>query len=785
MPGNGWCTHPKRQHSSDVKILVRKGELACRNSWGGDLFHSKYDDEPRPESGADLPGESGPTTSAPLEDEVTSVITPPDRSPASSRNDDEDRVVSDRPAPHRDNPREEDDDTRNDAACQDQDERARVMARGSRDAVRHARERHLHRRSRFSGTADEPSDDDDDPSINCSPVSGDRVVTQQVSFTHTNRHESPGGYRDASDGPVPRAEVQDHLPATSSTDRFDSVPEVDPSFDLPGWRNRPLDSPNGEGDHDQLPDSSNAVEPAEEPSAHADELSSYEHVMDRARRIRESKKSSASRIQRARARTVVSEVETHTYTAAPAKDDDTEGDTAAPATDEPETTGTEHVAPEVTHLDEPSSAPAEIADYEPAVSSEVTTADSPTHEAVDAGGEVALEETRQRKDGGWLAKLGIPRRPRRTSTQVAPDAFEHSNDSWESSLQHDMDINDVPRSYGAPTPDHDKHAPALGDDRIDDREDDVDPVEAWTTHDSSEYASEPLDSDWPNPGDAGYDSEGDDGWTAASSSFGYLPERSNDTGASLDEEDHVDTVDPRRAEARMDPFVELPDLDDNLFSETFERTAQRRRPSIETVRHAQEGVTTEQPVAQRQPGEDTRERRHANLNTAPQNSLFRAGLFPEWNPLYAQPANADDTSHPGIVDNRYDGHEDVPEYDVVEFPDIDEEFDLKELVARGGELIDMTIDIAPDITRQCRTCRSFRSADGGSRGWCTNEWAFTHRRMVNEDDLACDTTIGCWWLPADRYWIAEDQNGYAAPTPRMDRLIERDKEASKRKSFGA
>ncbi|CAN0504402.1 unnamed protein product, partial [Phaeothamnion confervicola] len=46
LSGNGWCTHPSRQTSSDVRILVRKDELACRNSWGSDLWVSADGDQP-------------------------------------------------------------------------------------------------------------------------------------------------------------------------------------------------------------------------------------------------------------------------------------------------------------------------------------------------------------------------------------------------------------------------------------------------------------------------------------------------------------------------------------------------------------------------------------------------------------------------------------------------------------------------------------------------------------------------------------------------------------------
>jgi hypothetical protein len=96
----------------------------------------------------------------------------------------------------------------------------------------------------------------------------------------------------------------------------------------------------------------------------------------------------------------------------------------------------------------------------------------------------------------------------------------------------------------------------------------------------------------------------------------------------------------------------------------------------------------------------------------------------------------------------------------------------------------MTINIAPDIPRACRSCRSFQSADGGVRGWCTNEWAFTHRRMVNEDDLACDCTIGCWWLPDDRYWHSEPEISWVLATPLIDTFIASRTRSPRRKTSG-
>ncbi len=76
MSGNGWCTHPDRQVSSDVRILVRKAELACRNAWGSDLWEpANAEDAPAAQSANPIPNQL-PT--APIavsyDDEVTSVV---------------------------------------------------------------------------------------------------------------------------------------------------------------------------------------------------------------------------------------------------------------------------------------------------------------------------------------------------------------------------------------------------------------------------------------------------------------------------------------------------------------------------------------------------------------------------------------------------------------------------------------------------------------------------------------------------------------------------------------
>jgi hypothetical protein len=88
--------------------------------------------------------------------------------------------------------------------------------------------------------------------------------------------------------------------------------------------------------------------------------------------------------------------------------------------------------------------------------------------------------------------------------------------------------------------------------------------------------------------------------------------------------------------------------------------------------------------------------------------------------------------------------------------------------------LDMTIEASPTVPRMCRTCRDFRPADNGGRGWCTNKWAFSHRRMVDADELPCETSLGCWWLPHDEVWLSEaDAVAHTEPTPLVDHWLGR------------
>jgi hypothetical protein len=81
-----------------------------------------------------------------------------------------------------------------------------------------------------------------------------------------------------------------------------------------------------------------------------------------------------------------------------------------------------------------------------------------------------------------------------------------------------------------------------------------------------------------------------------------------------------------------------------------------------------------------------------------------------------------------------------------------------------------------DLPRMCRACRDYRPSTDGQRGWCANTWAFTHRRLVQGDDIApCHSAIGDWWVPVDDVWlVAADVSAHGRATPLLDRLVGQD-----------
>jgi len=76
------------------------------------------------------------------------------------------------------------------------------------------------------------------------------------------------------------------------------------------------------------------------------------------------------------------------------------------------------------------------------------------------------------------------------------------------------------------------------------------------------------------------------------------------------------------------------------------------------------------------------------------------------------------------------------------------------------------------VPRCCATCRDFRPIGDGTTGWCINAYAPTSQRVVESGDLACDSSIGSWWLPNDVIWLERaDTTHHSRPTPLLDELF--------------
>lgn len=108
--------------------------------------------------------------------------------------------------------------------------------------------------------------------------------------------------------------------------------------------------------------------------------------------------------------------------------------------------------------------------------------------------------------------------------------------------------------------------------------------------------------------------------------------------------------------------------------------------------------------------------------------------------------------------------------------EIGDDLPVEEYVISPGSVDDEIAAAEPPlwstIPRMCRTCRDFRPAENGERGWCTNKWAFSHRRMVDADELPCETSIGGWWIPHDDSWMsAVDVTAHSQPTPLLDQWL--------------
>lgn len=820
MAGNGWCTHPKRQVSSDVRILVRKGELACRNSWGGDLWTSAdavtTSSTPQPAIQDSLFIANGHT-----DDQVTSVRASGDHDAGSDRvvfadpsfgAYEREDVIVDHATVLPDDARQDkrsgspghpaDDDGLNIPAQEDQHERARIIARGSRDAILRARERHTQRR-RGSDRVQPPMQEETEPtaadasssrepvsypqSDSSSPERRPEVMDQPTAASTTLRFGrrarlqdasqenppqiAPGqsmsvGFTRTSPNPTPPVPVDDirsdpHNLVTRRADRerFETVPEIKPDVELPRIR-RFFQAGDGPQPVDG-PAISQTGDPATTP------LNSYDLVLRRARAIKSAAKG------------------------------DSQEQVGKPS---------HRIAP----LPSVASVPAEYSKPQPKRAERITQLPPLDWELEPESANVALSHARL---------------PDLDAEPVV--SGRHGDDVQRYAIEDDDELE-------------------LAD--IDDAWSEDDTYEAAPDdHDTDRHTSSSMDHSrsWWRGLSLGRSRQEPTSLNSDSDDRGYEPEYFSDdedefdrddlyTGDEFDEDgltvrEPVVAAAPEFAASRrsgqraslstawepLDEMAEAPVSRQRIESHTPRK---HQMPISARSRHdgdsrviSRENIGYSSPaplVTANEPARDERRSRETAgiratgyaLDDEQGMDAFRSTLFRDDRghqtvtaTLEREPresnrdiveaaleeAVASPTRQPGRV--RYQPLEERPresfvaravEPDPQDEPGYTAEFDIRKLVAEQDDLLDMTISLAPDIPRLCQTCRDFRPSESGERGWCTNNWAFTHRQMVNAESLPCQSSIGCWWLPSDASWLpAVDPAARQVPTPRTDRLV--------------
>lgn len=716
LKGQGWCTHPKRQQSGGMLLLVRAGALDCRNSWGED-FWTPADD-----------GRAADAQAAPPPFDPASPISAAQAEPAPSV---EDFVVrQDTIMHHTVSSPPDDDESINHAALSDQEERAQVMARGAREAIQRARQRKKEQLALSRQPAVAPLPSADTEAGEWSSAAGSTSEDVVLSTRHQSVDPFKRSYG-APQPPVPSRELPTDTGGIVSRyldDRFDSVPEIRDEVELP----RPA--------HFQASASQASVgddldtDAAELPQD--SDLTSYDLVLQRARRFQRRTGSRPAR------RTITppqrAALEQHAETA-----HDTPAMLATPA----DLPGVAAPAAEPAWEPEPVTTDPTIATGEVAVEWADDDLDAP------AADEFVMPDWDDDLDVSWIMTPARPkpapkperRRLRLPQLNLRRHRVQQPQAIASSAFAED-DVIEETAWTAAPSP-----QPFTHEDADPDWVDEIVPVETYA---ASQPDPAPADMSAEAYVETVWEDEWDDDRATETSVSGYAISArdlapASEAHAPVDEWDENDRFTPlpddrvtgeatvrHRPQPALAPF-DLAKLRSRLFAHDHE---QGGRAAVDAGRAAPRVDRT-----------DMMRRQAANVVT-------HLAPDPDDDPD-PDPGSGVETALPAL-----EQHWREPEA----------EFDLRAVVRRQDELLDMRIQLAPDVPRTCHTCRSFRAAEGGERGWCTNEWAFSHRRMVNTDDLPCESSIGCWWLPADNVCLpADDLAKLTGPTPLVDRLLGR------------
>jgi hypothetical protein len=718
---------------SDVKILVRERELACRNAWGDDLWSSTSSPATTPQQlvrPALLAGHR-------LDDQVTSVIDASTHGRARTMPDDVVTFTTVRAGDAL--PRTPND--VNEAAVADQAERARVMARGSRDAILSARKRHALRRSTPLENLDEVDQASEPESISAEEVHG------------------------AGSGIVASIQVDSEPAASAST----FAPEVvRSSVGLTRLRS----FLRGEGD-DQV---------SSEVASLPGRPSHFDHVMMQAERIKE--RAAAQR---------------------PHGLDTDAPEAFVPRIEPVEKPVVWDVDPEVLDVGFARLRPVpEQADMAPSDSVEVASgqdtvlSDGSLRTAIYRPNPLAATAsmTTTLPEQGTVEHLATgdleedagsePVSPTDTPDEHEDIAFDSPRSSlWRSFNQR------LRRRFKVHT---ESHPVTDFDDRFIEDDPHFQGYEDQEAEDSSMaasfHASDP--ETW-------YDPDQDTPTREASvvmldtSYDGFIDEsldvdRENARKATSEESwrlDEREFPEPQPAEwhrTRRELLLSLPPV------ESLDDSVQFVAPTPHSTPVA--------PLTPRRPLPDPRD--FFDITEPSGLAAFRAALFGSSSQTIghhlaaSSPVSETTDAAPPTAEEPYaatfhvrqhspqmgnDGTwspplaEEMPRFEP--FPSRSKPFPLPEQSrgpatdrrdSRQGERSQHRGTVAKPISapvvggKSCATCRSFLPDGDGTRGRCTNEWASQHRSVVEADELACRSSFGDWWIAADSTWIPVEED---------------------------
>jgi hypothetical protein len=792
--GNGWCTHPKRQVASDLKILVREREIACRNTWGQDLWVDNAS------SSTTTPPSGKTPRAAPrrgfifgkqrFDDEVTSVVdatSGPGRMPEPesgiAKSDDVVTLTSIRAedSSHSNTSSMTQHDDHNAAAIADQDERVRHMARGSRDAIFHARARAALRRTPTRPMIEPDAVETDTPSDH---ILDNRHSDQRVP----GQAETPNrSRREASEvtPPVPRSEVEargDALsPAVGVDTRFDSVPEVKPEVDLPRlrdfFRTDHLPTHQGRG-------SDGSSRP----------FSSFDLVVERARAIH----GSIDRTPLVNSRFQAPEPLLLPAPALPASEPSPPHNPAVVWDVESDSLDVAFARARAAIEDAPHSPRGNIARHQPVVD-ELAFADP----------QLRKSETELRDEAGyaleWDDFQGEP-------SNGFPSDNDQVLDEYEGSLSHQFDDGYSDTSYIRNSIPESPRTSWWRSLNFGIRRRPDPPVIYQVFADAADYGTPAYDeaNDIPEDElpsqDAGHVSQWERSetldWTPVP-----LPTAIAATSRESWPEDENQFPVPQPAAWHQARTLLL---------------ARQPEPDLAPLRLRRHGAQQPQASSKRRPYHDGSVE-EPGLSNRPEPSFFaidepggmdalRSALFDDWpvpktqnaeveadvfgrrvatdllpqvsprlwinedRPVDAQPADRRATitgeePHAQSSRRRRD-QQPLSSNFANNQAAFDSRVDIRDAMIEPDEEPDRIFEVSSKVTKSCSTCRSFRSSETGDRGWCENHDAPTYRQMVNADELTCRSSIGFWWLAADTSWIPP-VDMIKPETPRTDRLVDR------------